>query len=299
MDLRHLRYFIAVAEELHFTRAAKRLFIGQPPLSQQIRQLEDELGVQLFLRGTRSVHITEAGQAFMPYAYAALGAAKQAGIAAKMAAAGEVGTLRIGFTSAASFNPMVPAAISRFREAYPDVSLVLVEQCSSILFSELESQNLDIAFLRPSESQREELTGYEFLTEPLCAALPANHRLSARRKLRLADLSKDSFVLYPRTNGSLLYDSIIAGCRNAGFSPRIVQEAPQMGSTVNLVAAGVGVAVVPESMRQLHPEGVTYVHIEEPSLYTSLWVAHLKQEKVSVGIENFLKHLRVSNSPLN
>ena len=293
MDIRHLRYFLAVAEELHFTRAAERLFIGQPPLSQQIRQLEEEVGVELFLRGTRSVNLTEAGHAFMPHAYAALESAKQAKVAAKLAAAGELGTLRIGFTSAASFNPVVPATISRFREAYPDIDLVLVEQCTSILFSELESQNLDIAFLRPSESQREKLTGYEFLKEPLCVALPAKHRLSKRSKLRLEELSRDPFVLYPRANGSLLYDSIIAGCRNSGFSPRVVQEAPQMGSTVNLVAAGVGVAVVPESMRQLHPEGVVYAQIEQPTMYTSLWVAHLNQAKVNASIENFLKHIDV------
>lgn len=293
MDIRHLRYFLAVAEELHFTRAARRLFIGQPPLSQQIRQLEDEVGVALFIRGTRSVSLTEAGQAFMPHAYAALESTKKAKVAAKLAAAGELGTLRIGFTSAASFNPVVPASISTFREAYPEIDLVLKEECSSILFSELESQNLDIAFLRPSDSQREKLTGYEFLTEPLCVALPATHRLGGRSTLRLEELSRDPFILYPRANGSLLYDSIIAGCRMAGFSPHVVQEAPQMGSTVNLVAAGVGVAVVPESMRQLHPKGVIYIGIEKPSLHTSLWVAHLKQEDISTSVENFLKHLEV------
>lgn len=291
MDLRHLRYFLAVAEELHFTRAAKRLFIGQPPLSQQIRQLEDEVGADLFVRGTRSVKLTEAGQAFMPHAYSALNSAKQAIAAARRAALGELGQLRIGFTSSASFNPNVPAIISSFREAYPDIDLVLVEQATTLLIQELEVENLDVAFLRPSESQRKLLKTYEFLKEPLCVAIPTRHRLSSRNCLRLEELSCDPFVLYPRKNGSFLYDSIITACQSAGFSPKIIQEAPQMGSTVNLVAAGVGVAIVPESMRHLHPDGVVYVHISEPIINTSLWVAHLNQDKTSARVENFIRHV--------
>lgn len=297
MDLRHLRYFLAVAEELHFTRAAKRLFIGQPPLSQQIRQLEDEVGTQLFVRGTRSVKLTEAGHAFMPHAYSSLNSAKQAVAAARRAALGELGQLRIGFTSSASFNPFVPAIISSFREAYPDMELVLVEQATAFLIDELEMDTLDVAFLRPSESQRQLMKTHEFLKEPLCVAIPTRHRLSSRRSLRLEELSLDPFVLYPRKNGSFLYDSIIAACQSAGFSPRIVQEAPQMGSTVNLVAAGVGVSIVPESMRHLHPEGVVYVQIEKPVITTSLWVAHLDRGQLSARISNFISHVK-SHSPM-
>lgn len=291
MDLRHLRYFLAVAEELHFTRAAKRLFISQPPLSQQIRQLEDEVGTNLFVRGTRSVKLTDAGHAFMPHAYSSLSSAKEAIAAARRAALGELGQLRIGFTSSASFNPNVPAIISNFREAYSEIDLILVEQATTYLMEELEAENLDVAFLRPSESQLEHLNAYEFLKEPLCLAIPTRHRLSSRRSLKLGEISRDPFVLYPRKNGSFLYDSIISACQNAGFSPRIIQEAPQMGSTVNLVAAGVGVAIVPESMKHLHPDGVVYVQIEEPELYTSLWVAHFNRRQPSARIKNFIRHV--------
>lgn len=290
MELRHLRYVIAVAEELHFTRAAERLGIGQPPLSQQIKQLEDALGTQLFLRATRAVALTEAGRAFLPHAYAALNSAEQAMLAASRAARGEIGQLRIGFTSAASFNSYVPAIISRFRDAHPDVELKLMEQATNYLLEALHTDKLDIAFLRPALGQSDDLVTYALPEEPLWIALPSRHPLSNRVRLDLGELANESFVLYPRANGSLLYDTIIAACRSVGFSPRIVQEAPQMTSTVNLVAAGVGVALVPESMRQLHSEGVAYVQITPPTPRALLWVVHRNGDHVPTIVRNFMLH---------
>lgn len=292
MELRHLRYVLAVAEELHFTRAAERLGIAQPPLSQQIKQLEEELGTPLFVRATRAVSLTEAGRAFIPYAQAALRATEQARVAAKRAAHGELGLVRIGFTSSASFNPHVPALIRRFRDAYPDVELTLMEQATNLLLSALHTDEIDIAFLRPTLGQREDLTAVSLPEEPLWLALPSRHPLSQRDGLNLIEISGDPFILYPRTNGSLLYDSVIAACRNAGFSPRIVQEAPQMASTVNLVAAGVGVTIVPESMRQLHPEGVVYIRIIDQAASAVLWVAHRKTDTVPIVVENFMAHVQ-------
>ncbi|OWK33582.1 LysR family transcriptional regulator [Sphingomonas dokdonensis] len=288
MELRHLRYALAIAEERHFTRAAARLGIGQPPLSQQIKQLEQELGVQLFHRLTRGVELTDAGKAFMPLAQAAVTAAEQAAQAAKRAARGEIGALTIGFTSSASFNPLVPRIIGRFRERHPDLTIRLVEQTTVRLLEAMADGGLDVAFLRPALGETDGLVTRRLPDEDLWVALPARHRLAGRTSVALVDLAGDPFILYPRANGRLLYDSIIAACRNAGFSPRIAQEAPQMASTVNLVAAGVGVALVPESMRQLHAQGVTYARISGDGPKAQLVVAHRRDGPLPPAVRNFM-----------
>ena len=291
MELRHLRYVLAVAEELHFTHAAERLCIGQPPLSQQIKQVEEEVGAKLFKRGTRSVELTDAGRAFLPHAKAALREAEQAIHAARQANRGELGTVRIGFTSSASFNRHVPRIVSHFRDAYPEVELYLMEQATNLLLNALQENAVDIVFIRPTLGQRENLVSLTLPPEALWIALPAGHPLSKWESLQLIDLAHEAFVLYPRENGSLLYDSIIAACRNAGFSPYVAQEAPQMASTVNLVAAGVGVAIVPESMCQIHPQGVTYVRIADPAPSAMLWVAHRHSQTVPPVVQNFMQEV--------
>ncbi|WP_066779474.1 LysR family transcriptional regulator [Sphingomonas sp. CCH5-D11] len=288
MELRHLRYALAIAEERHFTRAAARLGIGQPPLSQQIKLLEQELGVQLFHRLTRGVELTDAGEAFMPLAQAAVAAAEQAAQAAKRAARGEIGALTIGFTSSASFNPLVPRIIGRFRERHPDLTIRLVEQTTVRLLEAMADGGLDVAFLRPALGETDGLVTRRLPDEDLWVALPARHRLAGSASIELVDLAGDPFILYPRSNGRLLYDSIIAACRNAGFSPRIAQEAPQMASTVNLVAAGVGVALVPESMRQLHAQGVTYARIAGDGPRAQLVVAHRRDGPLPPAVRNFM-----------
>jgi len=291
MELRHLRYALAIAEERHFTRAAKALGISQPPLSQQIKILEDELGVRLFHRLTRGVELTEAGRAFMPLAQASVTAAEQAASAARRAARGELGGLTIGFTSSASFNPLVPGIIGRFRETFPGLAIALVEQTTTRLLQSLADNTLDIAFLRPALGETDELVTRRLPDEALWIALPARHRLAGQESLELLDLAGEPFILYPRANGRLLYDSIIAACRNAGFSPRIAQEAPQMASTVNLVAAGVGVALVPESMCRLHAQGVTYARIAGDGPKAQLAVAHRREGPVPPAVRNFMSVL--------
>jgi len=288
MELRHLRYALAIAEERHFTRAAKVLGIGQPPLSQQIKILEDELGVRLFHRLTRGIELTEAGRAFMPLAQASVQAAEQAAYSAKRAARGEIGGLTIGFTSSASFNPRVPGIIGRFRKNFPGLSIALVEQTTVRLLDSLANHTLDIAFLRPALGETDGLMTHRLPDEALWIALPAQHRLAGQGALELLDLAGEPFILYPRANGRLLYDSIIAACRNAGFSPRIAQEAPQMASTVNLVAAGMGIALVPESMCQLHAQGVTYARILGDGPKAQLVVAHRREGPVPPAVRNFM-----------
>ena len=247
MELRHLRYFLAIVGERHFTRAAKKLGIAQPPLSQQIRQLEDEVGTRLFTRTARGVTLTAAGEAFLPHAEAALREVDRARTAARRVRQGDLGTIRVGFTSAASLNPLVPGAISAFRRASPDVELRLIVQPTTPLLAQLSQDQIDVAFLRPTSTERQTLRAIPLPDERLWIAVPSGHALAARKRVRLDELRDEPFILYPRANGSLLYDSIIAACQSAGFSPRVVQEAPQMASMVSLVAAGVGVTLVPNA----------------------------------------------------
>jgi DNA-binding transcriptional LysR family regulator len=288
MELRHLRYFLAVAEELHFTRAAERLGIGQPPLSQQIKQLEEELGVPLFLRTTRDVSLTAAGHAFQPHAEATLREAERAALAVRRVACGEQGTIRIGFTSSASFNPLVPSIISSFRDANPDVEIDLVEETTSALLTRLANTTLDVAFMRATLIERSALSTLALPEEPLWIALPTRHPLAAHTELALVDLANTPFILYPRRNGNLLYDTIISACRSVGFSPNVVQEAPQMTSMVNFVAAGVGVALVPRSLCQLHIEGVSYARLSHPEPTATLWLAHQRTDNLSSVVCAFM-----------
>jgi DNA-binding transcriptional LysR family regulator len=183
MELRHLRYFVTTAEEMHFTRAAARLHIGQPPLSQQIRDLEREIGVQLFLRLGRRIELTEAGQAFLKDARALLESAERAKASAQQYARGERGSVRIGFNSSASFHPFVSETISRYRVTHPNVQLALTEKTTSALLGDLRDGRLDAAFLRPTASETVGLRTEHLLEEPMMIALPLGHALANRPRL--------------------------------------------------------------------------------------------------------------------
>jgi DNA-binding transcriptional LysR family regulator len=259
MELRHLRYFVAVAEEGHMTRAAERLGIQQPPLSQQIRALETELDAQLFYRRPRGVELTSAGSALFGEARAILARVGDAVAVTRRAARGEAGRIGIGFTSSASFHPFVPRAIRAFRDRYPLVALTLEESGTTELVEALRGQAIDAAFVRSPVGESADLTVRPLLEEAMVAALRSGHALSAGGgPLPLAALADETFVLYRRPVGPGLHDAIIAACDRAGFSPRIGQEAPRMLSTLSLVAAGLGVTLVPQSMSRLEAEGVVY-----------------------------------------
>jgi DNA-binding transcriptional LysR family regulator len=262
MELRHLRYFIAVAEEGHMTRAAERLGIQQPPLSQQIRALEIELDVQLFHRKPRGMELTDAGLALLDHARSILSQVDRALASTRRTARGEQGRVAVGFTSSAPFHPFVPRVIRTFRELSPLVSLVLEESGSGELVQALHSEEIDAAFIR---SPIADLVGLEvtpLLEEEMLAALPTGHEHATSNndpdRLPLASLAKETFVLYKRPGGPGLYDTIITACRGAGFSPHVGQEAPRILSTLNLVAAGLGVSIVPASLRRLEMDGVVY-----------------------------------------
>lgn len=261
MDLRHLRYFVAVAEEGHITRAAERLGIQQPPLSQQIRALEQELEVQLFRRKPRGVDLTDAGQTLLVDARRILSDVEVALAKAQRTARGEQGRIVVGFTSSAPFHPFVPSVLRIFRENHPQVSMVLEESGTGDLVSALRAERLDAAFIRSPVPDGEGVTVHGLLEERMFAAFPRNHRLSkgrASKPIPLADLAPEPFVLYRRASGPGLHDAIVGACHDAGFMPRIEQEAPRIVATLNLVASGLGVTIVPESLSAMRLEGVTF-----------------------------------------
>jgi len=258
MELRHLRYFTAVAEELHFTRAAARLGIGQPPLSLQIQQLERELGTPLFLRLPRGIALTQAGEQFLADARAILADVERAVDTARRLGRGESGTITVGFTASAVFHPYLPRALRALRDRYPEVRLQLRESNTRALLHDLRAGGVDVAFVRPPYLLDAEFAVERVLDEPMLLALPPDHALCRHRAVPMRALAEEDFVLYPRPIGAGLYDAIMDACQRAGFTPRVVQEAPQIASIVSLVAAGMGVALVPAAMRHMGAEGIAY-----------------------------------------
>jgi DNA-binding transcriptional LysR family regulator len=298
VELRHLRYFLAVAEEGHVTRAAERLGIQQPPLSQQIRALERELDVQLFHRQPRGVELTDAGHALVADARAILALLDRAVATVRRTAQGKRGRIAIGFTSSAPFHPFVPRVIRAFREAYPGVSLTLEESGTVDLVQALRSQRIDAAFIRSPIVDTPELVVRPLLTEEMIVALPARHRLAVRTggrggtPLPLQSLAAETFILYRRPSGPGLYDAIISACRRAGFSPHIGQEAPLIVSTLNLVAAGLGVSIVPASLRRQQMDGVVYRRLtDRPKLRAPLNLAYRRQGN-SPAAQQFIELVR-------
>ena len=287
MELRHIRYFLVVAEERHFTRAAAKIGISQPPLSQQIKDLEAEIGALLFRRVAHGAELTTAGEAFLQAVKEMPMLAERATRAARRAARGETGSLRIGLTATAVLNAAVPSAIRAFRRAYADVELVLEEASTTRLVAGLQEGSLDAAFLRPKDSNPEMLQLRLLSEEPMIVALPSGHVAAKQRDVDLASLKDDSFVLFPRTIGPALYDAIVSACRRAGFEPVIGQFAPQIASMVNLVAAELGVSIVPASTSQLRVRGVAYREIAGQAPTVRLAIAYRRGETSPI-VRNFV-----------
>jgi len=286
MELRHLRYFVAVAEEGHITRAAQRLGLQQPPLSQQIRALEHEIKASLFLRHPRGVTLTDAGRSFFEDAQAILAQVERAAARAQRTARGELGRIAVGFTTSAPFHPLVARAIRQFRQRRPDVSFELEESSSSDLVKALREERLDAVFIRSAVADPTGLAVHALLREDMVVALPSRHERVRQPKLGLKELADDTFILYRRPTGAGLYDVIIAACARAGFSPRVGQEAPRIVSTLNLVAAGLGVTLVPASLAGLPLEGVTYRRLRDrPALKVPLDLVHRQSESSAATLD--------------
>ncbi|QDG58244.1 LysR family transcriptional regulator [Pseudomonas sp. NIBRBAC000502773] len=277
MELRHLRYFIAVAEELHFGRAAQVLGISQPPLSQQIQALEQEVGARLFERTNRRVELSEAGRLFLHEARLVLAQVDKAADVARRAQLGELGELKIGFTSSAPFNSTIPQAIFAFRQAFPAVHLNLQEMSSTEVAESLVDESIQVGLMRPLPLP-DSLSVIELMREPLVAVLNADHPLveGSERGLRLAQLAEEPFVFFPRTYGSGLYAQLLNLARDAGFSPHFAQEAGEAMTIIGLVAAGLGVSVLPASYQRIRIDGVVYRTLLDQEAVTAVWLVQRK-----------------------
>lgn len=285
MELRHLHYFIAVAEELHFSRAAERLHISQPPLSQQIQSLENELGVKLFERTKRQVHLTEAGEVFLERSYQVLAQLEQAIAVTQQIGRGEVGKLAIGFVDSAMYT-LLPEIFRVFREHFPAVEMRLHELTTQEQIQSLHHKQIDIGIVRSAISELG-LSVECLLPESLVLALPENHPLSAQTQVSLSALADELFILFPAKLGPVFYEQIIHSCQQAGFRPKVVQEAVQMQTIVGLVAAGLGIAIVPASMQNFHRSGVIYRPLQEQIPKTGLYLAW-RQHDSSPVVNAFL-----------
>lgn len=261
MELRHLRYFIAVAETLHFGRAAEQLHMAQQPLSRQIRNLEAELTVQLFHRTKRTIRLTEAGRAFLPEARKTLRQADRAISIAQRADQGKTGELQIGFTGPI-LNSVLPTIIRQFKHQYPDIHLELHRLQTNAQVKALLNEEIHVGLLHPPIATVLDIGGalsqQVIYHEPLVAVLPDIHPLAQKAPdpISVKALANEPFILFPRNVGPALYDSIISFCQRAGFSPTIVQDAFPQNTILGLVSAGIGVSLLHASVQHIQQQGL-------------------------------------------
>lgn len=279
MELRHLRYFIAVAEELHFGRAAQALGISQPPLSQQIQALEQELGARLFERTNRRVALSEAGRLFLEEARQVLAQVDKAADVARRAQLGELGEMKIGFTSSAPFNSSIPKAIYSFRQRFPAVHLNLKEMSSREVADALLDESIEVGLMRPL-ALPESLVATELFREPLVAVLNADHPLveGSEQGLELKALANEPFVFFPRSYGSGLHAQLLSLARQAGFTPHFAQEAAEVMTIIGLVSAGLGVSVLPASFQRMRIDGVVYRTLLDADAVTAVWLVQRREQ---------------------
>lgn len=256
MELRYLRYFVAVAEELSFTKAAARLNMAQPPLSQQIRKLEVHLGVTLLRRSKRRVELTEAGRVFLRQGYQAIQAIEQGVLLAKRADRGEIGRLAIGILVYISYT-LIPPILREFRSKYPGVHVELRFLTNALQIAALQSGQVDVCFVRPP-IDNPDIASKLISRERFVLAMPATHPLAVKNAVSIKQLKNDPFIMYVRDLGPTFYSSLYQFCATAGFSPNVALEVSQINAALGLVGSGIGVALVPESMNQLRFDNVVY-----------------------------------------
>jgi DNA-binding transcriptional LysR family regulator len=287
MELRHLRYFVAVAEELNFTRAAERLGINQPPLSLQIRQLEKEVGTPLFRRRTRGVELTDAGKLMLEEARVILKQVERATTGVRRRARGETGQINVGSSGGTYFHPLIPAIIREYGMRYPDIILAPEASNTPLLVARLRAGQIDIAFIRPPINDSDGLKIMLLVEEDTLMVLPTGHALDRLPSAPLAALAKEILILYPRALNPGNYDAVISACHRAGFSPVLGQEAPQIISVVPMVAAGLGVSIVPKSTSRIQAEGVFYLPIEGDAPRATIYLAYRRDDR-SAAVQNFV-----------
>jgi DNA-binding transcriptional LysR family regulator len=276
IELRHLRYFVAVAEELHFGRAALRLHLAQPPLSQQIRKLEEILGYPLFLRTSRAVKLTSAGDVFLERAKRTLRNVQEDMEEARSVGRGEEGFLRVGFIGSAMLTPL-PAMLGRYRRLYPKVNLQLHESYTSLVVHKLLKSELDAGFLRDGGP----IPGLEvepLFSEPFIAVLPKKHPLAKHKTISAKDLRDEPFVFFTPAAGTLAYEKPVSLCEEYGFRPNVVQEAPQWLTIMRLVGAGLGVTIAPACVKQVAAPDVQCVSLRRATVQSDIELAYRSNE---------------------
>lgn len=293
MELRHLRYFAAVAHHLNYSEASRRLHVAQPAISQTILDLEDELGVKLLLRTKRTVQLTAAGTIFLREAEEMLRRANEAQRLAQRAARGEVGTLGIGFFGTASA-PIMPMLVQAFRRKFPDADLCLFEMNPDQQLAAFDDGRIELGFSRalPPE-RRKEFEEEAVYTDQLMIALPATHPLAKQKIIRLKNLAGEPFVQFHRKGAPGLFDEVVGCCRRAGFSPRIINEPNFMATVMTLVESGLGVSLIPWRVRTLYRPNVIIRPITPKSAGIPLCVAWLKSSR-NPALTAFLEILRTA-----
>jgi DNA-binding transcriptional LysR family regulator len=272
IELRHLRYFVAVAEELHFGRAALRLHLAQPPLSQQIRKLEEILGYPLFLRTSRAVKLTSAGEVFLERSRRTLRNVQEDMEEARSVGRGEEGYLRVGFIGSAMLTAL-PAMLGRYRKLYPKVNLQLHESHTSTVVQRLLKGELDAGFLRDSGPT----SGLEIeplFSEQFIAVLPEKHPLARYKTISAKELRDEPFVFFSPSAGSLAYAKPVSLCEQYGFRPHVVQEAPQWLTIVRLIGAGLGVTIAPACVKQIAAPNVVCLNLRSAAVQSDIELAY-------------------------
>jgi DNA-binding transcriptional LysR family regulator len=292
VEHRHLKFFVAVAEELHFTRASARLRIAQPHLSQEIRRLEREIGVELFVRTKRSVALTPAGHAFLERVRIVLDDTAGAVFAAQRARRGEIGRIRLGFVTVAGIG-VIPNATARFRTAYPDVEILLKDVHSDGGLEAVRTGQLDLCLLHPPRIVDPALNIETLWLEPLVAVLPPKHPRADMQRISLQRLKSEPWVTGTRELGSRLEDEVIAACTAAGFEPRVVQRTTRMTTTISLVASGIGVALLPITVARLAFGGAVYRQLRPPGSSVPVAVAWRRDQTAPV-LAHFMAVVRQS-----
>ncbi|MBL5928829.1 LysR family transcriptional regulator [Lelliottia amnigena] len=290
IELRHLRYFIAVAEELHFGRAAARLNISQPPLSQQIQILEQQVGARLLARTNRSVSLTAAGKQFLADSRQVVSLVNDAAARAERLHLGETGELRLGFTSSAPFISAVSHTLSTFRRHYPDVHIQTREINTREQIVPLNEGSLDLGLMR--NTQLPDTLAWEvILREPLMAMIPRDHPLAAQPSVTLAELAQEPFVFFDPHVGTGLYDDILGLMRRYGLTPVITQEVGEAMTIIGLVAAGLGVSILPASFKRVQLNEMRWVAIAEEDAVSEMWLVWPKHHELSNAAQRFKKQL--------
>ena len=293
MELRHLKYFVVLAEELNFTKAAARLRISQPPLTAQIHTLEAELDLQLFSRTKHKVELTRAGHIFLAEARLTLSQAQHTRKLASQLASGSIGEVRVGFTLSAALNPAVPRILYNFRAENPAINLALQEMLTARQLERLSGNELDVGFCREPISvvAPSGLNIERIMQERFIAVIHSQHRLAKQNAVSLKACADERFVFFPPALGVGLYERVIALCGKAGFKPRVVQEANGVIAIVSLVASGIGISILPESAKSVALEGVVYRPFRHADAVIPLMLAFRKSENAA-AVSRFVAHVR-------